>query len=59
MWNGAVGSSWKADRKTVKLNPHITKKYGVKRRSDSEVIDPIEDIRDQASPLSARRFRSF
>ena len=34
MWNGAVGSSWNADRKTVKVKPHITKKRGVKRRSD-------------------------
>jgi len=33
MWYGAVGSSWNADRKTVKLNPHMTKKRGVKRRS--------------------------
>ena len=35
MWYGAVGSSCSADRKTVKLNPHITKKRGVKRRSRS------------------------
>ena len=33
MWNGAVGRSCSADRKTVKLNPHITKKRGVNRRS--------------------------
>ncbi len=33
MWKGAVGSSWKADRNTVKVNPHIRKKRGVKRRS--------------------------
>jgi hypothetical protein len=32
MWNGAVGSSWNADRKTVNEKPHITKKRGVKRR---------------------------
>src|SRR6187551_1488833 len=30
---GAVGRSWNAERKTVKLNPHITKKRGVKRGS--------------------------
>ena len=30
---GAVGRSWKADRKTVKVNPHMTKKRGVKRGS--------------------------
>src|SRR5207237_8851020 len=33
MWNGAVGSSWKTDRKTVNVKPHITKKRGVKSRS--------------------------
>jgi hypothetical protein len=25
-----VGRSWKADRKTVNVNPHIVKKRGVK-----------------------------
>jgi hypothetical protein len=34
MWNGAVGSSWKTDRNTVKVNPHMMKKRGVKSRSD-------------------------
>src|SRR4029453_8562022 len=34
MWNGAVGRSWNADRKTVNVNPHMTKKCGVNRRSD-------------------------
>src|SRR5688572_19097861 len=29
MRNGAVGKSWKAARKTVKLKPHIRKKRGV------------------------------
>ena len=29
MWNGAVGSSWNAERKTVNVKPHITKKRGV------------------------------
>src|SRR5262245_65595904 len=33
--NGAVGSSWNADRKTVNEKPHITKKRGVNRRSDN------------------------
>src|SRR5712692_2201293 len=33
MWNGAVGSSWNAERKTVNEKPHITKKRGVNRRS--------------------------
>jgi hypothetical protein len=31
--NGAVGSSWKSERKTVNVNPHITKNRRVKRRS--------------------------
>ena len=39
MWNGAVGSSWNADRKTVKEKPHITKKRGVKRRSGGNHSD--------------------
>jgi hypothetical protein len=30
-----VGRSWKAERKTVKLNAHITKKRGVKSLSRS------------------------
>jgi hypothetical protein len=30
MRNGAVGKSMKADRKTVKLKAHITKKRAVK-----------------------------
>src|SRR3954471_1417674 len=33
MWNGAVGRSWNAERKTVNEKPHITKKRGVNRRS--------------------------
>src|SRR6266700_3383572 len=32
MWNGAVGNSWNAERKTVNEKPHITKKRGVNRR---------------------------
>src|SRR3954468_15220020 len=32
--NGAVGSSWNAERNTVKVKPHITKKRGVNNRSD-------------------------
>src|SRR3954454_10799609 len=39
MWNGAVGSSWNAERKTVKVKPHITKKRGVKRRSGANQSD--------------------
>jgi len=33
MRNGATGRSWKTDRNTEKLNPHITKKRGVNSRS--------------------------
>src|SRR3954468_13842530 len=32
--NGAVGSSWNAERNTVKVKPHMTKKRGVNHRSD-------------------------
>src|SRR5438874_9317125 len=35
MRKGAVGNSWKADRNTVNVNPHMTKKRGVNRRGDS------------------------
>src|SRR5438874_2448771 len=35
MRNGAVGNSWNADRNTVKVNPHMTKKRGVKSRRDT------------------------
>ncbi len=34
MRKGAVGSSWNAERNTVKVKPHITKKRGVNSRSD-------------------------
>src|SRR3954468_6609214 len=33
MRNGAVGSSWNAERKTVNVKPHMMKKRGVKSRS--------------------------
>jgi len=39
MWNGAVGMSWNADRKTVNVNPHIRKKRGVKRCAFSADIE--------------------
>src|SRR5689334_5897831 len=41
MWNGAVGSSWNAERKTVNEKPHIRKKRGVNRRS-AKRSDSIE-----------------
>ena len=34
MRKGAVGSSWNAERKTVNVKPHMTKKRGVNSRSD-------------------------
>src|SRR6266849_9646536 len=34
MRKGAVGRSWNAERNTVKVKPHITKKRGVNSRSD-------------------------
>ena len=39
MWNGAVGNSWNAERKTVNEKPHITKKRGVNRRSGGNHSD--------------------
>src|SRR5258708_25707167 len=33
IWNGAVGSSWNAERKTVNEQPHVTKKRDVNKRS--------------------------
>jgi hypothetical protein len=30
--NGAVGRSWKRERNTVNVKPHMRKKRGVKRR---------------------------
>jgi hypothetical protein len=35
MWKGAVGRSWKADRNTVKVNPHMRKNRPVKRGTDA------------------------
>ncbi len=35
--NGATGKSWNAERKTVKLNPHMTRKRGVK--SGARTVD--------------------
>lgn len=53
MWNGAVGSSWNADRNTVNVNPHITKKAGVKRRSLEAGIDPESVADGLAAPAPA------
>ena len=38
MRNGAVGRSWKAERNTVKVNPHIVKKRRVKRGGRESAI---------------------
>src|SRR5262245_47621086 len=53
--NGAVGSSWKAERKTVNENPHKTKKRGVNRRLDNK---RILTRRERASTAGEPRERS-
>ena len=57
MWNGAVGSSWNADRNTVNVNPHITKK----RRSEQAIaragIDPESVARRARRPGPGRSGR--
>jgi hypothetical protein len=35
MKKGTVGRSWKSERKTVNVNPHMRKKRGVKTLSSS------------------------
>ena len=35
---GAVGSSWNADRKTVKLNAQMMRKRGVNSRADESTV---------------------
>ena len=44
MWNGAVGSSWKADRKTVKLKLNISAKRAVNSRSGPGIEDDLPDV---------------
>src|SRR4029077_9872584 len=54
MRNGAVGRSWNAERKTVKVKPHMTKKRGVNSRSDMNtevyVVGVISDTHGLLRP---------
>src|SRR5258708_18691754 len=60
MRNGAVGSSWNAERKTVKVKPHMTKKRGVNNRSDMNaevyVVGVIADTHGLLRPEVAVAF---
>src|SRR3954470_20036061 len=60
MRNGAVGSSWNAERNTVKVKPHMTKKRGVKSRSDMNgevyVVGVISDTHGLLRPQVAEVF---
>ena len=49
MWKGAVGRSWNADRNTVNVNPHITKKCGVNSRSAGDDIEQTS-LADRLGP---------
>ena len=60
MRNGAVGSSWNAERNTVKVKPHMTKKRGVNNRSDMNrevyVVGVIADTHGLVRPGIAAAF---
>lgn len=60
MRNGAVGSSWNAERNTVKVKPHMTKKRGVNNRSDMNrevyVVGVISDTHGLVRPGIASAF---
>ena len=60
MRNGAVGSSWNAERNTVNVKPHITKKRGVNNRSDMSrevyVVGVISDTHGLVRPGIAAAF---
>src|SRR3954447_22481725 len=60
MRNGAVGSSWNAERNTVKVKPHMTKKRGVNKRSDMNrevyVVGVISDTHGLLRPGVAAAF---
>ena len=60
MRNGAVGSSWNAERNTVKVKPHMTKKRGVNSRSDMNrevyVVGVISDTHGLLRPEVAAAF---
>src|SRR4029079_18157919 len=58
--NGAVGSNWNAERNTVKVKPHMTKKRGVNKRSDMNrevyVVGVISDTHGLLRPGVAAAF---
>ena len=58
--NGAVGSSWNSERKTVNVKPHITKKRGENSRSDMSrevyVVGVIADTHGLLRPSVADVF---
>src|SRR5262245_40650757 len=54
MWNGAVGSSGHAERKTVNVNPHITKKRGVNSRLGDMTYDGTTGFAVRSSRLAVR-----
>ncbi len=60
MRKGAVGSSWNAERNTVKVKPHMTKKRGVNSRSDMNrevyVVGVISDTHGLLRPEIAAAF---
>jgi putative phosphoesterase len=60
MRNGAVGSSWNAERNTVNVKPHITKKRGVNNRPDMNrevyVVGVIADTHGLVRPGIAAAF---
>src|SRR5687767_15986251 len=45
IWNGAVGNSWKADKKTMKLYVHRMKNRGVNNLSAADVEDEFANVR--------------
>src|SRR4026208_153307 len=54
MRKGAVGSSWNAERNSVNVKPHMTKKRGVNSRSDMNrevyVVGVISDTHGLVRP---------
>src|SRR5262245_36957129 len=62
MRNGAVGNSWNADRNTVKVKPHMTKKRGENNRSGMSregavyVVGVIADTHGLLRPAVAEVF---
>src|SRR5947207_14833348 len=62
MGKGAVGSNWNAERNTVKVKPHMTKKRAVNSRSDMNrevyVVGVISDTHGLVRPEIAAAFAS-